>query len=172
MTKPISSIKDRIAKGLVRADMKAIELANMTGIPKSTISLYLSGHSKPKSDRISSISKALNVSEAWLMGFDVSPERNTFSITLTDTESHLIDSFRKLDEEGQVEVIDYIDFKVLKIKSVLRDRPSTIITEAPFQVKAAHAHNPDSDGSELKGDFDMLQEAIKNDPLRKTHKKE
>lgn len=177
MASLVSTIKDRMALGLDRAGMKAIDLSLATGIPKSTISLYLAGHSKPKSDRIYIIAKALNVSEAWLMGFDIGPDRDLISTTkksytLTEKESHLVDSYRKLDTDGQADVIDYIDFRLSKAQSVLRDKPSATIIDAPFQVRAAHAHDPNSDGSELKGDFDMLEEAVKNDKLRKNGKKD
>lgn len=42
-----------------------------TGIPKVTLSYYMSGKTEPKADRIYTLAKELNVSEAWLMGFDV-----------------------------------------------------------------------------------------------------
>ena len=51
--------------------MKQSDLCQITKIPKSAISQYISGAFEPKQDRVYLISKALNVSEAWLMGFDV-----------------------------------------------------------------------------------------------------
>lgn len=41
------------------------------------MSQYISGAFKPKQDRTYLIAQALNVSEAWLMGFDVPMERKT-----------------------------------------------------------------------------------------------
>ena len=52
-----------------------MELCEKTGIPKSAMSQYRSGSFKPKADRIYLLSKALNVSEAWLMGYDVPMEK-------------------------------------------------------------------------------------------------
>lgn len=52
--------------GLTQSD-----LCNKTKIPKSAMSQYLSGAFKPKDKRTFIIAKALNVSEAWLMGYDV-----------------------------------------------------------------------------------------------------
>lgn len=69
------SCASRIKKGLKLNNMRQIELSQKTGIPKSSISQYMSGYAKPKADRIYTISKALNVSEAWLMGYDVPMER-------------------------------------------------------------------------------------------------
>ena len=42
----------------------------MTGISKSFISSYLAGRFAPKADKLAAISKALGVSEGWLMGYE------------------------------------------------------------------------------------------------------
>lgn len=70
-----SSLKERLRLALLEADMKPIELSERTGIPKSMISYYLNGKTKPKADRIFIISKVLGVSEAWLLGYDVPKNR-------------------------------------------------------------------------------------------------
>lgn len=69
---------NRLKLALEINNMKATELANKTGINKSLISNYLSGAFKAKQDKVDIIAKTLNVSEAWLMGFDVSMEREWF----------------------------------------------------------------------------------------------
>lgn len=66
-----AELKDRLKEALTAANMKPIQLSEITGIPKSMLSYYLNGKTKPKADRIYKISKALNVSEAWLLGYDV-----------------------------------------------------------------------------------------------------
>lgn len=73
--------KDNCAVRLKRAlsirDMKQSELSLKTGIPKSAISQYVSGAFEPKQDRVEIIAKALDVSEAWLMGYDIPMERES-----------------------------------------------------------------------------------------------
>ena len=71
----VVKLKDRLREALLARHMKAFELSEKTGIPKGAISYYLSGKSHPKSDRLFLISKALSVSEAWLLGYDVPMER-------------------------------------------------------------------------------------------------
>lgn len=44
-------------------------------ISKTNISLYVSGKSKPNQNKLYILARALNVSEAWLMGFDVPRDR-------------------------------------------------------------------------------------------------
>ena len=65
----------RIKKALELRGMKQSDLRRITKIPKSSMSQYMSGDYEPKQDRLYLISKALNVSEAWLMGFDVPMQR-------------------------------------------------------------------------------------------------
>jgi len=75
MTAPTDDLKNRLKKALNIRGMKPIELSEATKIPKSAISQYMSGYAKPKDDRIFLISKALNIQEAWLLGYDVPMDR-------------------------------------------------------------------------------------------------
>lgn len=70
-----AALKDRLHEALLMRNMKAIDLSNKTGIAKSTLSYYLAGKAAPKADRLHIICKALNISEAWLLGFNVPMER-------------------------------------------------------------------------------------------------
>lgn len=67
----MAETKDRLQEALAMRDVRAIDLSRKTGIPKNTISNYLKGVSKPKADRVYQIAAALDVSEAWLLGYDV-----------------------------------------------------------------------------------------------------
>lgn len=68
-------VSARIKEALEIRGMKQSELVKKTGIPKGSISQYISGHVEPKQDRIYLIAKALNVREAWLIGYDVPMDR-------------------------------------------------------------------------------------------------
>lgn len=65
------AISERIKEGLFARNMKQADLVKATGIGKSSISTYISGEYEPKQKNIYKIAAALNVSEAWLMGYDV-----------------------------------------------------------------------------------------------------
>lgn len=84
-----AELKDRLREALNDAGMKPIELSERTGIPKSMISYYLSGKTKPKADRIFTISTTLGVTEAWLMGYDV-PKTRTQEQKKNDQLAQLI----------------------------------------------------------------------------------
>ena len=70
-----ADIKDRLREALSIRNMKASELVEASGVPKSAVSFYLAGKSKPKADRLYIIAQTLNISEAWLLGYDVPMER-------------------------------------------------------------------------------------------------
>lgn len=55
---------------------KYIKNYNGDGIDKTLLNKYIKGVAFAKQDNIFILAKALNVSEAWLMGFDVAMERN------------------------------------------------------------------------------------------------
>lgn len=67
--------KDRIKEAMKKAGIKQVELAEIAGLSKSAISRYLSGEYEPKQVPIYKMAKALNVSEAWLLGYDVPIDR-------------------------------------------------------------------------------------------------
>ena len=68
--------KIRLRQALELRNMRAVDLVEKTGIPKGAISYYLAGRSQPKADRLYIIARALDVSEAWLLGYDVAIHRS------------------------------------------------------------------------------------------------
>lgn len=107
------TISVRIKKALEIKGMKQSELCKLANIPKSSLSQYLSGDFEPKQDRIYLIAKALNVSEAWLMGFDVPMERQVkkespSEPSLTEGEQLMLDLFRRIPEDKQELVLQMI----------------------------------------------------------------
>lgn len=107
----IASCGRRISKALTLRDMKQSELCKLAKVPKSSLSLYLSGAYEPKQDRIYAMAKALNVSEAWLMGYDVPMEKENNSPEepkLSEGEKMLLDLFRQVPEDQQQLVLGMI----------------------------------------------------------------
>lgn len=70
-------LKDRLRLAMDSKGLKAVDLCERGNIPKSAMSYYLSGRQEPKSDRLYLLAKLLDVSEAWLLGYDVPMERST-----------------------------------------------------------------------------------------------
>lgn len=111
----IEPCSKRIAEALKIKGLKQAELCKIANVPKSSLSLYLSGAYEPKQDRVYDMAKALNVSEAWLMGYDVPMERQDRKKTvppeepkLTEGEAMLLDIFRRVPEDKQELVLQMI----------------------------------------------------------------
>ena len=75
MSELVSTFKDRLREGINDADLTQSELARRSGIHRAIISDYVRGKYEAKQDKLYQLAKALNVSESWLMGYDVKKER-------------------------------------------------------------------------------------------------
>ena len=109
----VESCSKRIAEALRIKGMKQYELCKLANVPKSSLSLYLSGAYEPKQDRVYDMAKALNVNEAWLMGYDVPMERQVKKNSpedpkLTEGEKMLLDLFRRVPEDKQKMLLEMI----------------------------------------------------------------
>ena len=109
------SCSKRIAQALSVRQMKQTELCEKAGIPKSSLSLYLSGAYEPKQDRLYLMAQALNVDPVWLMGFDVPMEKESpkkeaspDKLALTEGEKLMLELFRKIPEERQPEALELL----------------------------------------------------------------
>lgn len=94
----MDSTANRIKQALRLRNMRQADLVNLTGIGKSSISTYISGEYEPKQKNIYKIAKALDVSEAWLMGLDVPMERKEPAIRINDELIAKIKNNPKLQE--------------------------------------------------------------------------
>lgn len=77
---------------------------------RSDFSQYLSGKIQPKQTKLAILSRALNVSEAWLMGFDVpmSAKDASTAETVDKREQVLLELFRLVPDGQKDEVINLI----------------------------------------------------------------
>lgn len=102
----------RIEKALMFRQMKQSDLCKLAGIPKSSLSLYLKGAYEPKQDKIYKMANALNISEMWLMGYDVPMQREdstpTTAAELTSAERIMLGLFRRIPEKQQKILIQMI----------------------------------------------------------------
>ncbi len=104
------TIGQRIRLALEINHMRQSDLSKKTGISPSAINQYISGNFEPKQNNIYLLAKALNVNEAWLMGYDVSIERSDNSLPLiTEQEVALLKLFRKLSETGREEALKRVE---------------------------------------------------------------
>lgn len=101
------------------------ELAKRTGIRQSSISDWLNDRYEPKQDKVYIIAKALNVSPAWLLGYDENIPTNEPSTNYyLDAETAeyaemlrtrpemrmLFSASRGISKEEMQEAVNYIEF--------------------------------------------------------------
>ncbi len=79
MEKQQESIAQRLRKAMDAKGKKQADLVRETGLDRGAVSSYLSGKYEPKQKAIYKLSQALDVSEAWLLGYEVPMERSTES---------------------------------------------------------------------------------------------
>ena len=107
----IESCGKRIETALTIRKMKQADLCKLAHVPKSSLSLYLRGAYEPKQDKIYKMANVLNVSENWLMGYDVPMEREMISsdpFDLTENERVMLDLFRQVPESQKKVLIQMI----------------------------------------------------------------
>lgn len=68
----------RIKEAMELRNLNQTDIVERTNIKKSALSQYISGKITPRQNAIDELSKVLNVSEPWLMGYDVPMKRTVF----------------------------------------------------------------------------------------------
>lgn len=94
MAAKVGEFSERLRRIMEERGMTQSELAQLSGVSKSSISRYISGAWKGKQDTVYNLAHVLNVSEAWLMGYDVPMERpqpvQSTAALLVDTVPNLL----------------------------------------------------------------------------------
>lgn len=111
-----AQLRDRLQEAMRLRGLRAVDLVERTDIPKNTLSYYLSGKSEPKADRLYALAVALNVSEAWLLGYDVSMDRTAES-RKNDQLAQLVARMRKdnkfFDGVAALSDLDAVQFQTV-----------------------------------------------------------
>ena len=90
-------IKERLNEAMKLRRMTAAELSAKSGLAKSSVSRYLSGENIPRSIAIGKMADALNVSPAWILGYN---------LTIDGKEIPTID-VEKLNEDNKAKLFAY-----------------------------------------------------------------
>ncbi|WP_255964516.1 LexA family transcriptional regulator [Staphylococcus aureus] len=96
----MNSFKDRLKQIMSEQKISQSELSRRTGIGRNSISDYLNGKYEAKQDKVFELAKALNVNEAWLMGFDISKNRKI-------ENNDIASIYSKLTPPRQKNVLNY-----------------------------------------------------------------
>ena len=118
------------------------DICKKTNIPKSAMSMYISGQRFPRQNRLSDIAEAYGVNETWLMGYDVpmiptkehpSHEELNIDDFCSAKSKRLVSSIivnaKKLNDTGKQSLLDY--------SNILLGNPTFTNEPEPY-VNAAH----------------------------------
>ena len=162
-------IKDRIKEALEKREITQTELADKAKIDKGQLSSYISGKYKPRQNNIDALSSALNVNEAWLMGFDVPMERHNVKASAettvykvhceTENESKLILSYRELNNANQSRVRAYTE-NLLSAQKMEEELATATRYQQPTTIAAHHEGNEYTE-DELK-EIDQFKKMVEN----------
>lgn len=72
----VSTFASRLRELLDQKGLSQAQLSQLSGVSKSSITHYLKGDWEGKQDTVYALASAANVSEAWLMGYDVPMEKS------------------------------------------------------------------------------------------------
>lgn len=113
----IESTCERLNYAFNKSSLKQADLVRLTGIDKSSISLYLSGKVTPKGDKLYKLALALNVSPVWLSGFNVPMTDDKKSSPGVEEKTprerkydEIISLLQALPEEKVTEAIRYLKY--------------------------------------------------------------
>lgn len=113
----------RLKEAMDRLGMNRVELARKSEITKSGITQYVSGKYEAKQEALHKLAVALDVNEAWLMGYDCPMERCGRDLRNPDPSNakpidpeaaKLSRLFDELNEEGRKVLLDYAVFIAAK----------------------------------------------------------
>ena len=112
----------RLKKIMKERNLKQVDILNLSlpycskfnvKMNKSDISQYVSGKVEPSQEKLVILGMALNVSEGWLMGLDVSPSRKGTSKEAKE-DSDIMLKISMLSPEDKETVLQLIDFMLSK----------------------------------------------------------
>ena len=102
--------KDMLKRLREERGLSQDELARLTQLSKSTISMYENGNREPKFETLEVIADFFNVDMNTLL------DKKLPIMALTQQEETHIKKYRQLDADGKEEIDDLIDVKLAKLQ--------------------------------------------------------
>lgn len=149
-----SNTANRLKEIMSERNIKQIDILNAclpycktydVKMSKSDISQYVSGKVEPGQDKLFVLGNALNVSEAWLMGFNVPKDRNPIPVnpSVSPLKLTIISYFDQLNSIGQETATEQVRLLTLDKKyteKVIQTFPAKLRESHPMLSKTEAAH--------------------------------
>lgn len=109
----IATTADRLKEIMDKRNLKQVDVLELARpfcdkykikLGRNDLSQYLSGKVNPSQKKLTILGLALNVSETWLMGFDVSPDGKSVPVSedaLSNDEKLWLELFRQIPSESR-----------------------------------------------------------------------
>ena len=116
----VATFSERLKEAMMIRHVDASDIFHATNIPYSSLSHYMSGRNRPKSETIVKLADYLDVNFMWLSGHDapleppskqkISTEQiiETMRVYYGEGAGRMITNYLMLNEYGQLKVADYI----------------------------------------------------------------
>lgn len=117
----VSNTAERLKKLMRERDLRQVDILQLTvpiarkynlDFTKGNLSMYVTGRVLPGQDKLLILAEALDVSEAWLMGYDVPMERTekrSSDYIVTDGDKSLLTEVESLDDNQKELLRKYIE---------------------------------------------------------------
>lgn len=144
-------VKDIIRQRRQELGLTYEELGNIIGVGKSTVRKWETGMiENMKRDNIVALAKALNISPALIMGWDIEQNIPANKLKLTKEENQLIYNFKKLNNLGKKEANKRVS-ELTEINKYIQDRTY-------LEPLAAHDKQGTFTEEEYKHDIDIMND--------------
>lgn len=140
----MESIINRIKQRRNELNMSYQELADKTGLSKSTLQRYETGSIKNMPlDKLEELAKALDVKPSYLMGWSEKPSEG-FQITLPEKE--ILHKYRSIDEKGRHTVSTVLEMEYNRC-----NKPHLVPV-------AAHIKDENAAAKDIRNDLEMMDD--------------
>lgn len=144
----MKSFQERLIYAMNKRNLKQSDLVRMTGINKGALSSYINGRYEPKQNNVFLLSKALDVNEAWLLGYDIEMDsKNQNFIFGSELEKTINDISKQLGLSPEIIKNIFLD---LKLDTPLELNYENIILEIKKYLLEKFNKNWDDDSNKLE----------------------
>ncbi|EHR33477.1 helix-turn-helix domain-containing protein [Helcococcus kunzii] len=152
----------RLKKIMNDRKISQAELSKITKITASSISDWLNGKYEAKQDKIDIIATALNISPAWLLGYDVpmlNGNKKIISYDLTQSEQQLLKNYNSTNEKGKKRIMSTSEEMVELYPIINRDEILNFFSDNDMQAAALSGKNlNDMSDEELHSLYRLLKD--------------
>ncbi len=143
----VSNTRSRLAEMMAYFNINQSDIVERTGVPKSSLSLWVNGKRTPGQKQLAMLSEPFNINPAWLMGYDVP---------------------MKTDEISRRELYN-CDAKIIRpSREELKAKAKKELGDYYFDIDTAQAAQEIFENKDLKLLFDAARDASPED-LKTAH---